>query len=376
MTDGLTEKYAYLAQSTPEWTVNLHAVSDLLLVSVYFAISIVIIAAVRRRPLLETRKIAMLFAAFLLMGGVTQLTDLITIWWPIHVEQAVLKTAAGICTLALAAMIFPLIPKVAALPSRYELQQANARLSQEIVAHERTLSELRAVRDNLERRVEERTEDLSRAVRKSKFMARELAHRSKNLLAVVVSMARQTVRSCETVEEFESRLMPRLQSLAAANDELVRNDWRGGDLERLIHSQLEPFLDPHRVTTSGPELLLSADAVQYVGLAIHELATNAAKHGALTGPSGRVRISWSLSDGKGQSERGKGAFRLSWIEDAATPATEPAGCGFGHVLLTKLVPAALSGSAELKFLTGGLSWTLEAPTEAVLGTSSAASAPT
>lgn len=366
MVQDLINEAAYLAHGYcllwQPWLVALHAGSDLLIAVAYFAIPIAIVMFLRQRPSLEMRNLAILFAVFIVLCGLTHLLGLITLWWPIYELNGVVKLVTAAVSVLTAVVIFPLIPKAVAIPSPYEMQQVNAQLTREIESHERTLSELRTIRDNLERLVEERTRELSQAIEQSGLLARELAHRSKNLLAVVVSMARQTSRSCTTVDEFHAKFLPRLQALGAANDELVRNNWRGGDLERLVRVQLEPFIERQRVSIDGPQLFLSAEAVQNIGLAIHELATNAAKHGTLSSGSGRIRISWERS-----GDEPDAVFRMTWLEGPASPTAELTGSGFGHVVLTQVVPLALTGKAELTKLPTGLRWTLEAPASAVLG---------
>ncbi len=347
----------------PSWLVPLTAITDLLIAAAYIAIPLAIFAFLRRRPSTQLRSLAVLFAVVIMLCGVTHLIGFLALWWPIEVAEGVVKLITAAASVTTAVLILPLVPKAAAIPSHYELQQVNARLSKEIVAHEQTLAELRAIRDSLERRVEDRTHELTQILDQSSLLARELAHRSKNLLAVVQSMARQTVRSSKTVEEFEHGFLPRLHALAAVNDELVRNNWRGGDLERLVRTQLEPFATQNRVSISGPQLFISAEAVQNVGLAIHELATNASKHGALANHSGHVQISWAEERALNDTEP---IFRICWIEDTTASAREPARCGFGHVVLTRIVPMALSGSAQLEVLPDGLRWTLQAPAAAVL----------
>lgn len=350
----------YCLSSEP-WLLALHAGSDLLIAAACFAIPVAIITLVRRQPTMTMRSLAILFAAFILLSGLTHFLGLANLWLPTDEVHGLTKLATAIVSLLTAVLIFPKIAKFAELPTRYEMQQVNDRLSREIVAHERTLAELRAIRDDLERRVAERTRELTHALEQSGLLARELAHRSKNLLAVVISMARQTSRSCTSIDEFHARFLPRLQALGAVNDELVRNQWRGGDLERLVRVQLEPFIESQRVTITGPQLFLSPEAVQHLGLAIHELATNAAKHGTLSSPSGRVQISWDRSGNEADE-----LFRMSWIEEPPPESITETSRGFGHIVLTQVVPMSLKGTAELKVLPEGLCWTLEAPASSVL----------
>ena len=127
---------------------------------------------------------------------------------------------------------------------------------------------------------------------------RELAHRSKNLLAVVQAIAGQTARYSDSMNEFQTRFSQRLHAMARAQDLLVARNWEGAQLVDLVRSQMAPFTEDvsARIEMSGPELDLRPDAVHSITLALHELATNAAKYGALSVPDGRVAVGWQLAD--------------------------------------------------------------------------------
>src|SRR6202046_3302890 len=129
-----------------------------------------------------------------------------------------------------------------------------------------------------------------------RFLLQELSHRSKNLLTLVQSIADQSFRKSKNQKDFQSRLSGRLGGLAASNALLARGDWRGSSLRELIEFQLAPFVDlsSSQLEIRGPEADLTADASQAIGLALHELATNAVKYGALSSARGRLCISWSV----------------------------------------------------------------------------------
>ena len=193
------------------------------------------------------------------------------------------------------------------------------------------------------------------------FVMRELSHRAKNLLAVIQAIARQTGRQAKTFDVFEERFTARLQSLAHSHDILVKRDWRGGTLQDLVTSQISPFSS--RVTAEGPDLLLSPRAVEQLGIALHELATNAVKHGALSVASGSIGIIWAMvTDGDGGAKR----LRVHWSERGGPVVTPPTREGFGHRVVKKLVPLALDGTASLEFLPEGVSWTLVMPATEVI----------
>ena len=189
------------------------------------------------------------------------------------------------------------------------------------------------------------------------FLMRELTHRSKNLLAVVQSMARQTVRNSSTMEEFHSRFSARLMGLATSHDLLLQEEWRGASIRQLVISQLGHLIDmiDTRILMTGPDGMLQPEAAQNIGLALHELSTNAAKYGALSNESGKVYIRWGLLPGNGEHEQ----FFINWQEDGGPPVQPPTRRGFGHSVMERLVARALDGKVELTFDPSGVVWRLE-----------------
>ena len=191
------------------------------------------------------------------------------------------------------------------------------------------------------------------------FLMHEISHRSKNLLAVIQSIARRTARTAGTMEEFENRFERRLQGLAASHDVLVRKNWQGAPLAELVRQQLVPFVEVQssRFELVGPDIVVTADAAQAIGLAIHELATNAIKYGALSAPTGKVRISWMLDGNAGASSQ----LSLNWIEQGGPPATPPSRKGFGHVVIVDMIERSLNGTVAVKFAVEGLKWSVSMP---------------
>jgi PAS domain S-box-containing protein len=191
------------------------------------------------------------------------------------------------------------------------------------------------------------------------FLMREIAHRSKNLLAVVQAIAGQTARSSTSVEDFQTRFSQRIFAMARSQDLLLARNWRGAEMAELVRVQLAPFADDlsTRVAVEGPELEVRPDAVQSITLALHELATNAAKYGALSVPDGRVAVAWEL-DGTASSES---RFRMSWHETNGPPVVPPERKGFGHTVISEMVAASLQGEVTLEYAREGLSWAIEAP---------------
>jgi len=193
----------------------------------------------------------------------------------------------------------------------------------------------------------------------AKFLMHELSHRSKNLLTVIQSISRRTARTATTMEEFESRFGQRLQGLAASHDVLVRNSWQGAPLADLMRQHLMPFLDiqSSRVEFTGPDLVVTAEATQAIGLAIHELATNAIKYGALSVPSGKVKISWAF-DSESFASR---ALLLKWVEQGGPRVVPPSRNGFGHLVIGEMMERSLNAKVALEFVACGLEWSVSIP---------------
>jgi two-component sensor histidine kinase len=195
------------------------------------------------------------------------------------------------------------------------------------------------------------------------LLMREVSHRSKNLLAIVQAIAGQTSLTADTMEEFDTKFGQRLRGLAASHDLLVHEDWRGAVLSDLIAQQLAPFAEVgQRLAIEGPFVMLRAEAAQPIGLALHELATNAMKYGAWSAPSGRVEVCWSYAE--------PGSVKLSWLERGGPQAVEPDKKGFGHTVIESMAAQSIDGEVTLDFRPTGLSWTLSIPANNVVGSKS------
>jgi two-component sensor histidine kinase len=212
---------------------------------------------------------------------------------------------------------------------------------------DRTLDAVATTARVLERHDKER-DDREAHVR---LIMRELSHRSKNLLAIVLAIARQTARHTTSFEDFEARFNSRLQALADAHDLLVEQQWTGASLGDLVNAQLSAF-GMEKVTCRGDAIILRTEAVQNVALALHELATNASKYGSLSVPNGRVVIEWGLEP----AASGERVLRLTWRETGGPSVTPPARKGFGCFVLERVTVNAL-GEGWLDFKPDGLVWT-------------------
>ncbi len=189
-----------------------------------------------------------------------------------------------------------------------------------------------------------------------RLLMRELTHRSKNLLAVIQAMARQTARHTGNVEQFLDRFGARLQALARSHDLLVQESWHGASLNDLVRSQLAHYLDrtPDQISIAGPEVILKPEAAQSLGLALHELTANAATHGALSRAGGRIEVSW-------QPAPKDGGFELVWRETGGPEVVEPQRRGFGSMVIEHNLTRALDAQVSLEFAPGGLSCRVSVP---------------
>lgn len=191
-----------------------------------------------------------------------------------------------------------------------------------------------------------------------RLLMRELTHRSKNLLAVIQAMARQTARHAGSIDDFVEIFSARLQALSKSHDLLVQESWYGASLSDMVRSQLGHHLDREnsQVTIQGPNIFLKPEAAQNIGLAIHELSTNAAKYGALSVPTGHVDIRWA----RRPAETG-GGFELSWREAGGPSVSKPASRGFGSLVIERNLARALDGTVDLDFAPSGLVCNVSVP---------------
>ena len=180
----------------------------------------------------------------------------------------------------------------------------------------------------------------------------EISHRARNMLSLVQAIARQT--AARESEGFIERFTERIQALAANQDLLVQNEWHGIDVEDLVRAQLAHFADlvGSRITVHGSAVRLNAAAAQAIGLALHELATNAGKYGALSVDAGRVDVGWRL-DGD--------MFAMSWTERKGPPVSRPKRRGFGSTVIDAMVRQTVNGEVHLDFIPSGVTWTLTCP---------------
>lgn len=186
-------------------------------------------------------------------------------------------------------------------------------------------------------------------------LTRELNHRVKNTLANVLSIVSLTRRRATDLDDFSDSLTGRLRALSATHDLLSQTDWRDVSIDQLIRTELAPYIDEteNRIAISGPEVSLAPTEALSFGLAIHELATNAAKYGALSTAEGRIFIEWRL-----QSPQ---VAEVLWREEGGPPVTMPTKRGFGIDLLEKIVAQELNSRVDMQFLPTGVQCRLHVP---------------
>ena len=172
------------------------------------------------------------------------------------------------------------------------------------------------------------------------------------MLSVVDSIAHQT--ATRSPEDFIARFSERIQALSANQDLLVRNEWNGVEIADLVRAQLAHFADliGSRIAMRGPKLRLNPASAQAIGLALHELATNAGKYGALSTDAGRVEVRWG-TDGD--------TLTMSWTERAGPPVSAPKRRGFGTIVMEAMTARSVDGKVDLNYAPSGLIWRLTCP---------------
>lgn len=447
------------ALSWPGGLPLLHAVADGVIAATFLLVPAVLLYLYKRRGESSEREAALvkLFLLFVFAVGLVHFAALLAPWLQAPHLEALLKGAAALLALATAIGLLWVGPHLMRLPSRDRLQA-------EIIAHLDTLDELKASRQQLEARVDARTQELAEAKQrfeialrgspisvfsqdqdlrftwahnlpaglkpedivgktdadifpaetaedimdaklevmetgKSKelevdtklarrersfyvviepltnetgetvgtasvavdiserkaneqqlrLLLRELTHRSKNLLAVIHAIARQTAARTASVDEFLDRFGARLYAIGMSHDLLVADDWHGASLRMLIEQQLESHAEGfgERIAIEGEDVMLKPEAVHNLGLALHELIANAEKFGALSDPQGAIRIKWDFCE-----EAHK--LKLTWEESGGPEVEEPSRSGFGRTMLENVVAKVLAGDVTLSFPVEGV----------------------
>jgi PAS domain S-box-containing protein len=199
--------------------------------------------------------------------------------------------------------------------------------------------------------------DVKRAEEHQLLLIHELNHRVKNTLATVQSVASQTLRNATTLDGARQAFESRLLALSRAHDILTRENWDGANLQEVVAQALEPYREhgPGRLEQFGPEVRLQPRTALAVAMALQELATNAVKYGALSGPAGKVCVEWEVRDE--QLPR----LHLKWVERDGPEVHSPSRRGFGSRLIERSLAQELEGEVKMEFRPTGVICTIDAP---------------
>lgn len=205
-----------------------------------------------------------------------------------------------------------------------------------------------------------------RAEERQQLLIAELNHRVKNTMATVLSIVAQTGRTASDPQSFVRALQGRLSAMANTHDLLAAAHWSGADLDTLIATELQPYrgTDASNVVVLGPPISVNASAALSLAMVLHELATNAAKHGALSTPEGRVQVTWEIVESDGEDR-----LRLVWDESGGPMISAPTRSGFGRTLIERSVVYQLEGRATQEFRSSGLLCRMEIPLASLTGRS-------
>ena len=234
-------------------------------------------------------------------------------------------------------------------------------LSEDQASTLRTLARQVMSQLELRRAIAERDEALAtsrRIEQRQALLVRELHHRVKNTLATVQALVGATARSTGNFKEFYRSFSNRIASLAKTHNLLTEDYWQTAPLREIALNELKPFTESRqpRFILIGPPVELAADLAVPVGMALHELTANAARHGALSAPGGYIELRWSIDEKEGVRR-----LHLEWREHGGPPVTEPQHQGFGSTLLQRVLPMQCNATVEMRYGQSGVSFRMDAP---------------
>lgn len=210
---------------------------------------------------------------------------------------------------------------------------------------------LARMNDELEQRVAERTAQLETAIQRQELLAREVDHRARNALAVIQSLIALTPP--DDSQRFSEAIKGRIRAMALAHNLLSESRWSGADLLTLVKEELAPY-GKERVRIAGDAVSIAPAVAQNLALALHELATNAAKYGALKDGDGKLSVSWRLNERE---------LHMDWRETATGPVAAPSRAGFGSRVIEASIENHLRGRIERQWRQEGLDCTIRLPRE-------------
>jgi two-component sensor histidine kinase len=197
--------------------------------------------------------------------------------------------------------------------------------------------------------------ELRRAEEHQRMLVAELNHRVKNVLATVAAVVSRTHHARLSAGDYVAKLAGRIQSMAATHELISRREWNGASVRELVQRELAPYLARNNTDLHGPDLIVSPDAAQAVSMVLHELATNAAKHGALSTDDGKVSVRWN------RVRNPHACLRIEWQESGGPAVHFPCESGYGTEVIRNLVPYELGGAVDLAFASEGLRCTISVP---------------
>jgi two-component sensor histidine kinase len=201
---------------------------------------------------------------------------------------------------------------------------------------------------------------LRRSEQRQRVLVAELDHRVKNILAQVAAVCTSTRQESRSIDDFVQSLGGRIRSMAAAHNLLSKTVWQGAGLDALVRTELAPYTTGANVKISGSDVMLTTAETQAVGRALHELATNAAKYGALSTPSGQVSVSWNRKpDGPAST------LIIEWRERGGPAVAHDIRPGYGTTLIRNLIPHELGGTVDFRFAAEGVNCEIEFPLEKI-----------
>ena len=187
------------------------------------------------------------------------------------------------------------------------------------------------------------------------LLVNELNHRVKNTLATVQAIAAQTFRGTETDPTLREAFEARLIALSNAHSILTKSNWEGAEIGDVVQRSVEPHAGPERIQVHGPSIWLSPKAALAIALGMHELATNAAKYGALSNGTGQVAVTWSVDGPQ------PGTLNLQWAESGGPPVKKPTRKGFGSRLIERNLAHDLDGPSRIDYRPEGVICTITSP---------------
>jgi two-component sensor histidine kinase len=311
------------------WT---HVVSDIVIGLSYFSIPLALGVFLYHRRDVRFGWVIWMFVAFIMLCGVTHFAMVWTLWNPDYGVEALIKAATALASVVTAVAMWPLLPKVIALPSPAALQ---ARIDE----RDQALNDLRRVMADMV--------ELKEHEARQRFLLDELNHRVKNTLTSVQSIASQTMKSATSVEDFRDTFLPRLMSLSATHNLLSERTWEGASFRALVDATLAPYGRPYAY--AGPDLTLNPNLAVTLGMGLHELATNALKYGAWSG-AGTVAV--EVTAGPGDD------IVVVWTEQGGPVVHTSDRRGFGSRLLERGLASELHGTVQLDHRAEGLVCTI------------------